>query len=405
MERRGFGDGAILVGSVAKGTYLKNPDIDIFLRFPKDLDKDKLKKLGIEIGRSVLPNGFAKYAEHPYWRGVFQGFDVDIVPCYKIDSPDEKLSAVDRTPFHTEYVKENLKYWQRDEVRLLKAFLKGVGAYGAEAKVQGFSGYLTELLILKYGDFENTLKNVSKWRRRTYLYLEEKGGRFQTPLVFIDPVDRNRNAASAVSEEKKSLFIYASQSYLSEPKIEFFFPRNIEPLKREEIIEKIRERDTFFYVITLPKPDIIEDNLYPQIKRSLEAFIKILQDFNPISNFFLVNENVHFIVEVERNKLPRVRRHEGPPVWTENSKDFLKRWKGKAIRGPYLVGYRWYADVERKNTNLLDIFLSNISNYKLGKAFEEMKEKIKIRKLEDCIDELPLIGLTEFFDFKFPWER
>ncbi len=405
MEKRGFERDAILVGSVAKGTYLKDPDIDIFLRFPKHLNKESLKKLGIDIGKSVLPNGFAKYAEHPYWRGSFQGFDIDIVPCYKIDSPEEKLSAVDRTPFHTEYVKRNLKDWQRDEVRLLKAFLKGIGAYGAEAKVQGFSGYLTELLIIKYGNFENTLKNVSKWGKKTYLYLEEGGGKFHAPLVFIDPVDRNRNAASAVGEEKKSLFIYASQSYLLEPKIEFFFPRNIEPMQREDIIKRIVQRGTFFYVITLPKPDIIEDNLYPQIKRSMESFLKILKDFHPVSNFFVINKNVHFIIEVERGELPKVRVHEGPPVWTENSKDFLERWREKALRGPYLVGHRWYADVERKNTKLQDVFLSSIFNYKLGKAFEEMKEKIKIRRLEDCIDELDIIGLTEFFDFKFPWER
>ena len=66
MEKRGYGRNAILVGSVAKGTYLKNPDIDIFLRFPKELKKEELKKLGIEIGKAVIPDGFAKYAEHPY---------------------------------------------------------------------------------------------------------------------------------------------------------------------------------------------------------------------------------------------------------------------------------------------------------------------------------------------------
>ena len=405
MERRGYDGNAILVGSVAKGTHLKNPDIDIFLRFPKELNREELKKLGIEIGRSILPEGFAKYAEHPYWRGVYNGFDVDIVPCYMIDSPDEKLSAVDRTPFHTEYVKKNLKVEQRDEVRLLKAFLKGIGAYGAEAKIQGFSGYLTELLILKYGNFTGALENVSRWRRRVYLYLEEKGEKFHAPVVFIDPVDKSRNAASAVSEEKKSLFIYASQSYLNHPRLEFFFPRDIVPLRREEIIKRVTGRGTHFYVLTLPKPDIIEDNLYPQIKRSLDVFLKILQDFHPVSSFFVVQDVVHFIIEVERNKLPRVRRHEGPPIWTDNSKDFLERWRGKAIRGPYIIGHRWYVDAERKYITVEEVLYANISNYKLGKSFEKMKDKIKIRKLENCINEIDAVSLTDFFDFKFPWER
>jgi len=405
MEKRGFEPNAILVGSVAKGTHLKNPDIDIFLRFPKELDRDSLKKLGIEIGRAVIPDGFAKYAEHPYWRGIYNGFEVDIVPCYLVDHPTEKISAVDRTPFHTEYVKENLEIWQRDEVRLLKAFLKGIGAYGAEAKIQGFSGYLTELLILKYGSFLDTLKNVSKWRGKVYLYLERRGEHFRSPVVFIDPVDIKRNAASAVSDEKKSLFIYASKSYLNEPKIEFFFPKNIVPLKKEEILEKIKKRNTQFYLISLPKPEIIEDNLYPQINRTMDAFLKILQDFHPVTHFVIVDTLVHFIIEVERDVLPTVKKHEGPPVWNNNSKNFLDRWKGTALRGPYIEGHRWYADVERRNTKLEDVFLSSLPNYKLGKSFESMKKNIKIVRLEKYIEKLDPVQLTEFFDFKFPWER
>ncbi len=405
MERRGYDGNAILVGSVAKGTHLKNPDIDIFLRFPKELNREELKKLGIEIGKSILPDGFAKYAEHPYWRGIYNGFDVDIVPCYMIDSPDEKLSAVDRTPFHTEYVKKNLKVEQRDEVRLLKAFLKGIGVYGAEAKIQGFSGYMTELLILKYGSFLNTLKAASRWKRRVYLHLGNGNRKFREPLVFIDPVDPERNAASAVSEEKKSLLTHASISYLDSPKLEFFFPNPVVPLNREDITERIEERGTIFYVITMPRPDIIDDNLYPQIKRSLEAFMKILSEFNPLTGFYVVQEVVHFIIEVERDKLPRVKVHEGPPVWTYNAKDFTERWRGKALRGPYIKGSRWYADVERKHVTLEDVFFSNLPHYKLGKSFEEMKNKIRLGKIEDFLDEIDIVALTEFFDFKFPWER
>ncbi len=139
LKNRGIDGDAVLVGSVAKGTFLRNPDIDIFLLLPPALPREKLKEVGISVGKKVLPDGFAKYAEHPYWRGVYKGYNVDIVPCYKISDPSEKISAVDRTPFHTEYVKKHLKDWQRDEVRVLKAFLKGIGASGAEAKTQGIS--------------------------------------------------------------------------------------------------------------------------------------------------------------------------------------------------------------------------------------------------------------------------
>jgi tRNA nucleotidyltransferase (CCA-adding enzyme) len=406
MERRGYDGDAVLVGSVAKGTYLKNPDIDIFLRFPPELDREELKKRGIEIGRALLPNGFTKYAEHPYWRGEFMGFQVDIVPCYRITKVEERKSAVDRTPFHTNYVRSHLEEWQRDEVRLLKAFMKGIRVYGAEARVRGFSGYLSELLIIKYGSFRSVLENASRWRKKVVLWLEPSDEKFRAPLVFIDPVDPKRNVASAVSEESKALFIHASKSYLEEPRIEFFFPKEPMARSREDIEERIRERSTHFYVITMPRPDIIEDNLYPQVERTLEAFRKILSEFLPLSSFYIVSQNaIHFILELERDVLPAVKSREGPPVWHENSKKFLERWKGRALRGPYIIGSRWYADIPREVRTPRDILLREVKNYKLGAAFEKMKDRIEIGKLEEKIDEIDLKSLSEFFFFSLPWER
>ncbi len=385
---------------------MKNPDIDIFLRFPKDVSKEELKNLGINIGKSIIPDGFAKYAEHPYWRGMYNGFDVDIVPCYKINKPDEKISAVDRTPFHTEYIKKNLKDGQRDEIRLLKAFLKGIGIYGAEAKIHGFSGYLSELLILKYDNFENVLENVARWRKRVYLRLGEGGKKFKDPVVFIDPVDPNRNAASAVSEESKSLFIHASRSYIDKPNKNFFFPNPITPISNEKIKEKIDERKTFFYVFEFPKPNIIDDNLYPQINRTMEAIAKILKDFGVINSFYIVQDSkVYFIIELAKNNLPRVKIHEGPPVWHQNSKNFIKRWKGKALRGPYIKGYRFFVEVKRESVSIERVISINLSNYKLGKEFDKLKNVMKFGEIWNFMEKLDRIELTKFLDFKFPWER
>ena len=42
----------LIVGSVAKGTFLKGADIDLFLRFEPGTD---LKKKGLEAARKILP--------------------------------------------------------------------------------------------------------------------------------------------------------------------------------------------------------------------------------------------------------------------------------------------------------------------------------------------------------------
>jgi tRNA nucleotidyltransferase (CCA-adding enzyme) len=70
----------MLVGSVAKGTHLKDPDIDLFLMFSESTALEELRKNGLELGRRVI-NGREHYAQHPYVRGEYKGFQVDLVPC------------------------------------------------------------------------------------------------------------------------------------------------------------------------------------------------------------------------------------------------------------------------------------------------------------------------------------
>src|SRR5512137_731153 len=146
----------VLVGSVAKGTFLRDPDIDLFVMFPPETSREELERDGLALGMRIL-HGEKKYAEHPYVHGEFHGFEAEIVPCFRIRDTSQKMSAVDRTPFHTRFIADNLRSEQHDEVRLLKRFLKGIGAYGAEEAVRGFSGYLAELLVIRFGSFSGVV--------------------------------------------------------------------------------------------------------------------------------------------------------------------------------------------------------------------------------------------------------
>ena len=142
------------VGSTARGTWLSGDrDIDLFVRFPPDLDRERLEQYGLEVGHAVLPDGHEEYAEHPYVKGPVDGFDVDLVPCYAVEDATDIRSAVDRTPFHDAYLQERLTDDLAADVRLAKAFLKGCDVYGSDLRTRGFSGYLTELLVLEYGGF------------------------------------------------------------------------------------------------------------------------------------------------------------------------------------------------------------------------------------------------------------
>ncbi len=105
-EEQGIDAEAVLVGSVAKGTWLSGAaDIDIFIHFPLTTSEDELKENGLRLGYGCIErfSGEAeeRYASHPYVTGYIDGYEVDFVPCYRIDDASMLRSAVDRTILHT----------------------------------------------------------------------------------------------------------------------------------------------------------------------------------------------------------------------------------------------------------------------------------------------------------------
>ena len=350
ISRTGLPLETMLVGSVAKGTYIGIPDIDLFVLFPPSTERTDLQRLGLRIGEEVI-GGEKRYAEHPYTHGNFQGFEVDLVPCYKIEDTDQLRSAVDRTPFHTRYVLGRLSGEQRDHVRLLKQFMKGVGVYGAEARVQGFSGYLTELLVIRYGDFARVVKEAAKWRPGLTMDVEmikKAGG--TAPLTFADPVDLKRNVASALSLDCLSLFIHACQEYARGPDERFFFPRDRPPWDLESIKAAFYPRGTCPLVVVLGRPDLVDDNLYPQVQRTLLGLEKLLQnqDFKVLDRSYTVGKDVRLAFELESGLLPPGRLHQGPPVWTGNAQEFLEKWRENGLGQPFLSAGRWMVHVKRE---------------------------------------------------------
>ena len=53
----------------------------------------------------------------------------------------------------------------KGEVRILKKFFLHIDVYGAELAKEGFSGYVSEVLISYFGSFEKTLKKISKLKQ------------------------------------------------------------------------------------------------------------------------------------------------------------------------------------------------------------------------------------------------
>lgn len=395
-----------LVGSVAKDTYIYPPDIDIFVMFPPEIPREEMERKGLEIGRKVL-DGEEHYAEHPYVRGMVNGLKVDLVPCYNIKDTTHLKSAVDRTPFHTEYIKNNLKENQKNEVRLLKQFMKGIGVYGAEARVEGFSGYLTELLVIYYGDFKSVIEAAStEWHYGIELSLVDgRRGKFDSPLIFYDPVDLNRNVASALSVDRFALFIHASREYLREPRMEFFFPPPRQPLLLEEIEAMIERRGTSPLIVKMKKPDVIDDNLFPQIRKTLDGIGALLKKagFEILDSAYHVNEKVFFIFELQSSALPPTDLHRGPPVWSEHSERFLSKWRSGPFGRPFIRKGRWMVLRRREFCSAKELLINRLEQASLGSEFRRL-EDLKLEEGREVFTEENRKALSTLLDKRMGWE-
>ncbi|MEC8997151.1 MAG: CCA tRNA nucleotidyltransferase [Candidatus Thermoplasmatota archaeon] len=309
----------LIVGSVAKGTFLKGADIDLFLKFKSGTD---LKKEGLDAARKILPEGRELYAQHPYLRGEIDGVGLDVVPCYAIDDPANPISAVDRTPFHTEWVKQNIAGME-DQIRLAKQFLKGAGAYGAGAAVGGFSGYLVEILCIKYLGFTNLLKEMSGWRPPVKLGTVE--GAPDSPIMLSDPVDKGRNVAAGVTLRGLGAAVLASKAFINEPALEFFFPKKIERRAKGHVT-----------TVVIPHPGGNEETALPWLQRQGRKVYRAITDFEPIAWNANLGDSGFIVVETATVELPNIVPHKGPAPWDDGAMEFLKKYPDASLSGDRL---------------------------------------------------------------------
>ena len=419
-------------GSVAKDTWLsENPDIDIFVRFSTGFPKERFRTDFLQIAKRATKDAkhIERFAEHPYLEAIVNAVRVNIVPCYA-SKPKEWKSATDRTPYHTDYVKKLLNEQLCDEIRLLKKFMQGIGVYGAEIKIGGFSGYLCELLTINYGNFRKVLENFAKWKKGLVIDLEKYyEGRetdlnlmFKEPLIVVDPVDESRNVAAAVRKEHLYEFIAASRQFLRNPSIKYFYPPETVPLSREKLIQNIRERGTTLTFLKIGCAEAVPDILWGQIYKSQRSLRKLFKqyEFKLIRDAVWSDEknSIMMIFEFESGKLSSLKKHLGPPLAkTAECQKFLSKHINSKERfsGPYIEDERWIVEVRRKYSDVTELLREKLRNggKNAGMASliaEGIKREFKIYLNEEIVDfyvsnEDFAKFLTDYLDGRPKWLR
>jgi tRNA nucleotidyltransferase (CCA-adding enzyme) len=229
---------------------------------------------------------------------------------------------VDRSQLHTEFVNSRLDARGKDEVRLLKRFMKNFGIYGAELRVEGFSGYLCELLVIHYGSVLGLMEAAGKWREPlidTAGHHKEATGlreKFNAPLIVVDPTDPSRNVAAVVSHASLSRFIFECRRFLVRPSDAFFFSKKkIRGLG--EIRMAMKSRRTRCVSLAFDAPDAVPDVLWPQLKKTTQALVRHLSslDFSVFDYYYWSDgKECVILMELDRWELPAVRKAVGPAI-------------------------------------------------------------------------------------------
>jgi len=345
-----------------KQTQLKNDfDIDLFVGLNYELykpnydglSKNKLKKESKKDFRSLCNNWIIKsltlkefhhpqllYAEHPYVTVEYliknYTIKIDIVLFFDLELDYimnyGPITAVDRSPWHGRFVKDNLSQKQKNDVRVLKQFFKANHCYGDKSAVGkvGFIGYSAELLIHHFGNLQNLFSNFAELKdnpidfdKRPISELK-KIQHFQNDyLIITDPVDKNRNVASAISEKAYKYCEQRIKEFLSNPDKEYFLIENIPEIDlatiNNSLVEKIfvvelkNENNDIHYTINRDKLYAIGDN----IKANGEKEFSHAERFGQIEFevYFEHNlEEYNLSIFCEKPEIEKSYLRRGPPI-------------------------------------------------------------------------------------------
>jgi len=415
-------------GSFARDTWISHEaDLDIFARFPPTTERKEWEERVLPAMRNYFSRYrvIERYAEHPFLEFHVDGIRVNIVPSYDVTKGEWK-SATDRTPYHTEFMQTHLTPELRREARLLKKFAKGIGTYGAEIKIGGFSGMLIDTLVLYYQSFMETLRHASSWKKGTLLEIgkpesvvspKEKDP--NVDLIVIDPVDPNRNLAAAVRPDRLWNFVGAGRQFLRNPGLWYFFPPEFKRRTREQLAKRIDSIGHELIAIVFKHPVLVPDVLWGQLMKLERSLLDIMarEEFNPYRSAVWTDETRESIilVEIDRIMLPEVRVQRGPPVSkSEDSLSFLEKHlrARDTVRGPRIEGDRWIVERRRGILSIIDLVRTASREEAYGMAIpkqmaESFRRSVKVLQNREILSMLGRKGfdrsLWEFLEAKPSW--
>jgi len=372
-----YGAKIFIGGSLAKQTIIKKGktyDIDLFIVFPYKF-KEKSNKLSDLLERALKKRKI-KYVmlkgSRNYFQVRFKNLILELIPIIAIKKASEAANITDISPLHVFYIVGKIKKNKKlaDEIKLAKAFCYAANCYGAESYIRGFSGYAIEILVCHYGSFFGFIKNASKWKllpkfknkiiidpanhykNKLKIFEEMNKAKLHSPIILVDPVQKERNVTAALSFETFERFIAAAKKFLEHPSENYFFKEKIDVVKLKKEAKKAKAKLVVLEALSSKKK---ADVAGAKLKKFYEFFYFSLKKngFKILKGEFEFDEktmiaNFYFILK-EPEKYYVVK---GPPlnVAEKYILAFKKKWPNF-----FIEKNRLFAKAKRKIYNVTQL--------------------------------------------------
>lgn len=396
-----------------KQTQLRHDfDIDVFVGLKFDLNdpnyqkmsknqlkkeskKDFLKLCNDWILKALISSEFKKprilYAEHPYVQVDFISPEVktvlDIVLYFELSldyiMKKGPITAVDRSPWHGRFVRDNLTQDQKNDVRLLKQFVKACHSYGDKSAVgkNGFIGYSAELLIYQFKTLLNVFKNFNDLPKTPIDYFKRKKAEllkiihFQNNfLIITDPTDMNRNVASAISEQAYTYCKYKIAEFLKKPSKDYFEIKEIPEANLNDVNNSFHSK-----IFVVEFKSVSDETHYTVFRDKLHSSAESVKangekEFSHAERFGTILFEVYFedqhkeyniAIYCEKLTISPTYLRRGPPISDKlHAKNFKAKNPGSVEKGKYL-----WVESRRTFTDFM-LFLKDFFKNKVPEKLE-----------------------------------
>ena len=331
-------------GSYAKGTWIKNEsDIDIFAIFNSE---GEMKNLSSLVPKNFIP----AFGTRKYFKGLFNGIKVEIVPVLRFSDINLVENSIDLSTLHSNYINSSLSNSQKKDVIILKAFCKANNCYGSETYMHGFSGYSLEVLIKEFGSFTALMEAVNSWKPP--ILIGKTSNKNIYPIFLSDPTNIKRNICASVNEENLSKFVLAMKRFYLSPSFDFFIKKSI----KTNVLKEVKERGTKLFIFNTK---IIEprDVFLSKYVKNLDKLIKELKAEDiEIYSFDVDFNEKSAILFLQVKNVPKAKTKivYGPDVFSAADiiKNFINVHKKVFIVGKFICYDKKY-NVENFNKFIL----------------------------------------------------